>query len=171
MRAHRFSPGRTCSGSRRFSSILPAPLIVLAASASFLALAPLAPAPLAAPGHPTLSAQATPLLLDTRTRDLLREALSGETAKEYAIAISRFHRIQGSRGYRESANYVVNTLLEAGFTKDDAFIESFPSDGRVEYQTWQSPSGWDIERAELRMVEPYQERIAGFPEIAMSLMT
>jgi hypothetical protein len=118
-----------------------------------------------------LAAQATPLLLDVQTRDLLHQELSGETAKEYAIAISRFHRIQGSRGYRDSGKYVVNTLLEAGFTTEDAFVESFPSDGKVVYQTWQSPSGWDIERAELRMVEPFDERIIGYPEIAMSLMT
>ncbi len=118
-----------------------------------------------------LSAQATPLLLDANTRALLREELSGEMAKEYAIAISRFHRIQGSRGYRNAAEYVFNTLLEAGFSAESAFVESFPSDGKVVYQTWQSPSGWDIDRAELRMVEPYSERIVGYPEIAMSLMT
>jgi hypothetical protein len=92
-------------------------------------------------------------------------------AKEYAIAISRFHRVQGSRGYRESGEYVIDVLRKAGFSSQHAFIESFPSDGRVHYQTWQSPSGWDIERAELRMVEPYDERIVGYPEIAMSLMT
>jgi hypothetical protein len=62
-------------------------------------------------------------------------------------------------------------LRRAGFGETEAFIESYPSDGRIHYQTWQSPSGWDVERAELRMVEPYDERIVGFPEIAMSLMT
>jgi hypothetical protein len=120
--------------------------------------------------HP-LTAQATPILLDNQTRDLLHEALSGETAKEYAIAISRFHRIQGSRGYRESGAYVIDVLKDNGFDDETAFVESFPSDGKISYQTWQSPSGWDIDRAELRMVEPYDERIVGYPEIAMSLMT
>jgi hypothetical protein len=118
-----------------------------------------------------LTAQATPLLLDSQRRDLLHEALSGETAKEYAIAISRFHRIQGSRGYRDAGNYLLDVLRENGFDESTAFVESFPSDGRVTYQTWQSPSGWDIDRAELRMVEPFDERIVGYPEIAMSLMT
>jgi len=117
------------------------------------------------------AAQSTPLLLDPGTRDLLHEALSGETAKEYAIAISRFHRIQGSRGYRASGEYVLEVLREAGFSEAEAFVESFPSDGRIQYQSWQSPSGWDIDWAELRMVEPYDERIVGYPEIAMSLMT
>ncbi|MBM3791844.1 MAG: hypothetical protein FJW35_16040, partial [Acidobacteria bacterium] len=110
-------------------------------------------------------------LLDNETRDLLHEAISGELAKDHTIAISRYHRIQGSRGYRQAAQYVLSQLRTFGFDEKDAHIESFPSDGKVEYQTWQSPSGWDIEAAELRMIEPYRERICGYPEVAMSLIT
>ena len=50
-------------------------------------------------------------------------------------------------------------------------MESFPSDGKIEYLTWQSPSGWEIERGELRMLEPYEERIVGYPEAGMSVIT
>ncbi len=110
-------------------------------------------------------------LLDAERRDLLHEALSGEVAKDHVIQISRHHRIQGSRGYRDAAHYVLEQLRAAGLSEDEAFIEAFPSDGRVVYQTWQSPSGWDITSAELRMVEPRDVRIVGYPEIAMSLMT
>ncbi len=117
------------------------------------------------------AAQEPSQLLDPSIRELFHEALSGEMAKEYAIAISRFHRVQGSRGYRASGEYVMDVLHAAGFSEEHAFVESFPSDGRIHYQTWQSPSGWDMEWAELRMVEPYDERIVGYPEIAMSLMT
>jgi hypothetical protein len=115
-------------------------------------------------------AQSAPLLDDDR-RDLLHEALSGEIAKDHVIQITRHHRIQGSRGYRDAANYVLAQLRGYGFSEEEAWIESFPSDGKIEYQTWQSPSGWDIERAELRMMEPLEERIVGYPEIAMSLIT
>jgi hypothetical protein len=110
-------------------------------------------------------------LLDGARRALLHEALSGESAKDHVIAISRFHRVQGSRGYRAAAEYVRDRLLGAGFSGEAAFIEAFPSDGRIHYQTWQSPSGWDIERAELRVVEPFDERVVGYPEVAMSLIT
>jgi len=110
-------------------------------------------------------------LLDQQLRDLLYESLSGELAKDHVLQISRHHRIQGSRGYRAAAQYVLGQLRSYGFGADEAHIESFPSDGRVAYQTWQSPAGWDIESAELRMVEPDEERIVGYPEIAMSLMT
>jgi aminopeptidase YwaD len=110
-------------------------------------------------------------LLNSRLRDLLRESLSGELAKEHVIQISRHHRIQGSRGYRAAAQYVLEQLRSYGYSDKDATIESFKSDGRVVYQTWQSPSGWDISWGELRMIEPYDERIVGYPEIAMSVMT
>ena len=120
---------------------------------------------------PAAQAQQYVPLLDSERRDLLHEVLSGEVAKDHVIQITRHHRIQGSRGYRASAHYVLEQLRAAGFSEDEAFIESFPSDGRIEYQTWQSPSGWDITRAELRMVEPREERIVGYPEIAMSLIT
>lgn len=163
----------------------------------------------------SMSAEPRPAL-DPALRDLLHEALSGELAKEHVIAITRHHRIQGSRGYREAARYVLETLraggfavpelpdtragwLEAGDLDGDtaaraaapdagarrvggtpadagpqAWIESFASDGRVTYQTWQSPSGWDIDAAELRLVSPAApggERLVGYPEAPMSLVT
>ena len=116
-------------------------------------------------------AQDSAPLLDAGRRDLLHEALSGEVAKDHVIQITRHHRIQGSRGYRHAAEYVLAQLRAYGFSEDEAWIESFPSDGRIEYQTWQSPSGWDIERAELRIVEPVDERLVGYPEIGMSVIT
>ncbi len=119
---------------------------------------------------PSIAQERAPLL-DTDRRDLLHEALSGEIAKDHVIEITRHHRIQGSRGYRDAAEYVLAQLRAYGFTEEEAWIESFPSDGRLTYQTWQSPSGWDIEAAELRIVEPFDERLVGYPEIAMSVIT
>jgi len=118
-----------------------------------------------------MSAQTASPLLDGAVLDLLHESLSGEMAKDHVIEITRHHRIQGSRGYRDAAHYVLGKLKAYGFSDADAYIESYPSDGKVRYQTWQSPSGWDITSAELRMLEPYDERIVGYPEIAMSLIT
>jgi hypothetical protein len=117
------------------------------------------------------AAQAFRPLLGDERRDVLHEALSGESAKDHVIAITRHHRIQGSRGYRDAAEYVLDRLRGAGYSADAAFIESFPSDGRIQYQTWQSPSGWDIDWAELRLIEPVEERLVGYPEVAMSVIT
>ncbi|MFQ5671242.1 MAG: DUF4910 domain-containing protein [Acidobacteriota bacterium] len=110
-------------------------------------------------------------LLAPEIRDLLHESLSGERAKDHVIRLTRWSRVQGSRQYREAARYVLSELRSHGFDDSDAFIESFPSDGRVRYQTWQSPPGFDMTWAELRMVEPRQQRLVGYPEVAMSLMT
>ncbi len=118
-----------------------------------------------------VEAQEYPSLLAPKLRDLLHEELSGELAKEHVIAITRHHRVQSSRGYRTAAQYVLAQLHQYGFNEQDAFIESFPSDGKITYQTWQSPSGWDIQSAELRILEPFEERIVGYPEIAMSVIT
>lgn len=118
---------------------------------------------------PLVAQQTRPF--DAALADLFHQELSGEIAKEHVIAITRHHRIQGSRGYRHAAEYVIAELRKAGFGEKEAWIESFPSDGKVVYQTWQSPSGWDIESAELRVVDPVDERIVGFPEIAMSVIT
>jgi hypothetical protein len=124
---------------------------------------------LAFPLAGTALAQGT--LLGPAVRDLLHEELSGELAKEHVIAITRHHRIQGSRGYHAAAEWVLSKLREYGFDEEHAALETYPSDGRIHYQTWQSPSGWDIASAELRMLEPRSERIVGFPEIAMSVVT
>jgi hypothetical protein len=120
---------------------------------------------------PSVQRAEPPPLVDPALLDLLHEELSGELAKEHVIAITRFHRIQASREYREAAEYVLDRLRAYGFGDEDGWIESFPSDGKVRYQTWQSPSGWDVDSAELRMVAPRAERLAAFPEIAMSLVT
>ncbi len=110
-------------------------------------------------------------LLDLETLLLLEEELSGEQAKDHVIAITRYHRIPASRGYTQAASYVLGQLRRFGFSPQEAWIESFESDGRIEYQTWQSPSGWHIRSAELRMIQPQNELIVRYPDIAMSVIT
>ena len=119
--------------------------------------------------HSVIAAQsAENLLLDQPTLTILQEELSGQKAKENVIAISGYHRIQGSPGYSDAARYVLQQLHSFGFR---AWIESFPAEGRISYQTWRSPPGYRIESAELRMIQPENELIVSYPEIAMSVMT
>ncbi len=102
---------------------------------------------------------------------ILRDELSGKLARDHVIEITRHHRILGSRGYSDAAQYILGTLRKFGFQDNQAWIESFPSDGKLIYQTWQSPSGWDITSAELRMIEPTDELLVRYPEIGMSVMS
>ena len=107
-------------------------------------------------------------LLDQQTLSVLEQELSGELAKDYVVAISEHHRIPGSTGYSEAARYVLQQLHGFGYR---AWIESFPAEGRISYQTWQSPPGWNIESGELSMIRPDAESIASYPENPISLMT
>ena len=119
--------------------------------------------------HSVVTAQSTDtFLLDQPTLTLLQEELSGQQAKEHVVAISGYHRIQGSPGYSEAARYVLQQLHSFGFR---AWIESFPAEGRISYQTWQSPPGYRIESAELRMIQPDNDLIVSYPESPMSVMT
>lgn len=119
------------------------------------------------PGVPTAGQD----ILDPKLRDLLTESLSGDLAKEHVVEITRHHRIQGSRGFLRAAEYALGQLRAFGCPASEALIESYASDGRTTYQTWQSPSGWDIASGELRMVKPSPELLVRFPEVPMSVVT
>ena len=99
----------------------------------------------------------------------LLEELSGEIALHHLREITRFHRIQASPMMRAATEYVLAQLKGYGY--ENALIESFPSDGRKAYQTWLSPVGWTVGKAELWMVAPQRRRLARFSEIANSLVT
>ncbi len=107
-------------------------------------------------------------LLDQETLTLFQQELSGELAKDQVVAIAGYHRIQGSPGYADAARYLLQQLQGFGLR---AWIESFPAEGRITYQTWRSPPGWSIESAELRMIEPDDELIVSYSDSVMSVMT
>lgn len=112
-------------------------------------------------------------LLDDETLTLLKEQLSGEKARDQVIAITGYNRTQASRGYSEAARYVLEQLYNADFSPQEAWIESFTADGKIEYQTWRSPSGWHIDSAELRLLSPgrREDILARYPDIPLSVIT
>jgi aminopeptidase YwaD len=175
MLTRKAGPARRLRSALRLAAISLAALTLTAAAASLSAQEESTPA-------------ASDELLDPALRDLFHEALSGELAKEHLIEITRHHRIQGSRGYREAAQYVMGRLGGFGFVAPTgggdaaagtaaggtpgtcragdpptAWVESFVSDGHAMYQTWQSPPGWDIDSAELRLLPPRTAPAAGAP--------
>ena len=106
-------------------------------------------------------------LLDRETLSLLEQELSGELAKEYVVSISGHHRIPGSAGYTEAARYALQQLHSFGYR---AWIESFPAEGGIAYQTWESPPGWNIDSGDLHAIKPKAELITSYPESPMSIM-
>lgn len=100
---------------------------------------------------------------------LVKDELSGNVAKSFVAQVSRFHRIQGSTMFHEAAEYVKNEL--SGLDFQDAVIEQFPADGKTKYWTHTSPIGWEIQSAELRLVEPEEKLLCTYEDCPQSLHT
>ena len=96
------------------------------------------------------SAQQRPPLLSEPVIDALAKELSGERAHETIRAISKNHRVRGSRPFRAAADFIVAHAREGGL--DDAKVEEFPADGKIFYGTQRSRRPWDAEFAELREI-------------------
>ena len=99
---------------------------------------------------------------------LLHESLSGETAKKTSSA-SRGATGSRARGDTATPRDTSSPASVRRIRREDAFVESFLR-RKNPLPDLAIPSGWDISSAQLRMVEPYDERIAGHPEVAMSVM-
>jgi len=100
---------------------------------------------------------------------LVKDEISGSSAKFYVAQISQFHRIQGSTMFHEAAEHVKDQLLKLGLK--DATIERFPADGKTKYWTHMSPVGWEVKSAELRLVEPEEMQLAAYEDTPQSLHT
>ena len=100
---------------------------------------------------------------------LVKDELSGSVAKSFVAQVSRFHRVQGSTMFHEAAEYVKNEL--SGLDFQDAVIEQFPADGKTKYWTHTSPIGWEIQSAELRLVEPEEKLLCTYEDCPQSLHT
>lgn len=100
---------------------------------------------------------------------LVKEELSGSSAKAFVAHIAIFHRIQASPMYHEASEYIVGELRRMGL--DDVKILQFPADGKRKFWTHMSSLGWEIRSAELRLVEPKEELLVTFEDIPMSLHT
>jgi hypothetical protein len=101
--------------------------------------------------------------------DLLLDELSGKFAKDQAVEISKFHRIQASPGFRAAAVYVKEEIKKAGIEK--VSIEEFPADGKTKYWTYDAIISWWAEKGEIRIVEPVEELLGRFKELPMALAT
>jgi aminopeptidase YwaD len=81
--------------------------------------------------------------------DLIRATYRGEMAHRHVAAISAFHRIQASPGYRAAANYVAAQLSDAGL---QVRVLGYQADGATRF--WSSPSflEWNCEGATLHLL-------------------
>lgn len=87
-----------------------------------------------------------------RVYEAVAAEANGEIALGYTAAISGYHRIQASPGYRAAASWAAETLRAAGVA--DVEIESYPA--RFDAASWSSDHWpeWDCRAARLRVVGP-----------------
>ena len=99
----------------------------------------------------------------------IRQEFSGEAARNYVAAISRFHRIQASPGYRQAARYCLDELRAAGL---DAEILTFPANGQAQFWSARSFQEWDVRQATLHLISPEKEqrKLADFRDCPISLI-
>lgn len=115
---------------------------------------------------PAVSAQRAALLNDGDLR-ALNNQISGELALETIRYLGHYSRLQPSRGYHESALWMVDAAKKAGLS--DVHIEEYPSDGEIRYLMDRTAPAWDVESAELWIVDPVEEKLTTYAEIPCSL--
>jgi len=85
----------------------------------------------------------------------VQEVYSGQAAKQQVAAISQFHRIQASPGFRAAAQYCLQQLSSWGV---EAEILSFPANEHTTYWTEPLFQEWDASEATLDLLLPTGER-------------
>jgi Domain of unknown function (DUF4910) len=88
----------------------------------------------------------------------LHKELDGNRAIADIRSMTAWNRTPGSRGYRHAAEYVANSLTEAGLK--DVAIHEFPMDGHAEYRGWAADPAWDVTQAEIKIVTPIERSLA-----------
>jgi len=98
----------------------------------------------------------------------VRNNISGIRAKDYATAISAFHRIQGSPGISEAIEYLKTTIGAISEAKVKVF--EYPADGKITIGTWQNPFGWEAKYGKLELLEPEKRILADYSAEPISLI-
>lgn len=90
---------------------------------------------------------AAPHVIDQKTFDLIAGEYSGERARALLQRISEWHRIQAGPDMVDVALKVGLDQVRVANLQGE--LEYFNTDGRIRYQTWVGPMGWNIDSAEL----------------------
>lgn len=82
--------------------------------------------------------------------------------------LTRFHRIQGSKGFLKAAEHI-QLILNKNDLK--TIIHEYPADGKWEKWGWTAPISWNISYGECWLTKPLKKRLCNFHEIPMSVIT
>lgn len=109
----------------------------------------------------------TGLLIEDGVTVKLIQTSSGDLAHDYVSQIALWDRSQYTPGFDRAAGWVVNKAKEFGLEQVE--IERYPSDGKIEYFGNPTQRIWNVEKAELWMISPFEVRITSYAELPMSL--
>jgi len=73
-------------------------------------------------------------------------------------SLGRYHRVQGSHGFRAAADWLVGELTGAGLT--DASVEHLPADGTTSYAHFKSYLRWTVTSGRLEELSPTHHVVA-----------
>lgn len=99
----------------------------------------------------------------------VKDAYSGPAAKQHVAALSQFHRLQASPGYRAAAGYCLAQLQAWGI---QAEILSFPADTETTFWTCRMFQEWEATEATLDLALPSGGwwRLADYAEDRIALI-
>jgi len=75
-------------------------------------------------------------------------------------SLGKFHRVQGSPGFRAAADWLVGELQGRGLA--DAAVEHLPADGKTRYGHFRSYLGWTASEGRLEEVVPRLRKLGDF---------
>lgn len=104
--------------------------------------------------------------LNERSRQLFG-GCSEELLTETVHALSAFHRIQATDGYRLAAKEAARRLACVGLPAD---IRTYPADFQTTYLTQGMFRGWRCSEGWLEITTPFCERAADYSVQEMSLI-
>jgi aminopeptidase YwaD len=82
-------------------------------------------------------------------------------------SLGRYHRVQGSPGFRAAADWLVGELTRAGL--GDAKVEHLPADGKTSYAHFKSYLGWNPVAGKLEELGPNRRVLADFAGLPVAL--
>ena len=90
----------------------------------------------------------------------IQRQANGDLVLTAVRALGRFHRVQGSPGYRAAADWLVAELVRGGF--DSAGVEGLPADGKTSYAQFKSYLGWTATEGKLEQLAPVRRVLGDF---------
>ena len=90
----------------------------------------------------------------------IQKRVDGAYVLDTVRGLGRYHRVQGSPGFRAAAEWLVGELTRAGLA--DAKVEHLPADGKTSYAHFKSYLGWNPVAGRLEELAPGRRVLADF---------